>query len=164
MNYDIQELNQKDQNLVEEFFKEHWGAEFIIAKNQKYYSKDIEGLAVFDREKIIGLLTYQIEQNEMGIISLDSLKPNKGIGSALLEKAKEKAQEANCRKIWLCTANDNLDALRFYQKKGFVLVKVYSNIVEEYRKIKPSIPEIGNFGIPIRDEIELEMILATERV
>lgn len=32
-------------------------------------------------------------------------------------------------------------------------------VLEEYRKIKPEIPLTGEDGIPIRDEIELEMKL-----
>jgi hypothetical protein len=32
--------------------------------------------------------------------------------------------------------------------------------MEKSRLLKPEIPLIGNDGIPIRDEIELEMILA----
>jgi hypothetical protein len=50
-------------------------------------------------------------------------------------------------------------ALRFYQKKGFVLVALYPNAIEESRRLKPEIPLLGNDGIPIRDEIEFELIL-----
>ena len=57
------------------------------------------------------------------------------------------------------TTNDNLNALRFYQKRGFVLVAVHRNAMEQARKLKPEIPLIGNDGIPLRDEIELEMLL-----
>jgi hypothetical protein len=54
------------------------------------------------------------------------------------------------------TTNDNLDALRFYQKRGFQIVAVRPGAVDESRRVKPSIPVIGEHGIPIRDEIELE--------
>jgi hypothetical protein len=57
------------------------------------------------------------------------------------------------------TTNDNTSALHFYQKMGFYFHKLRVCIVEESRKIKPQIPLIGNFNIPIWDEIELEMIL-----
>jgi hypothetical protein len=36
----------------------------------------------------------------------------------------------------------------------------YRNALEFAGKLKPEIPLIGNDGIPLRDEIELEMILA----
>jgi ribosomal protein S18 acetylase RimI-like enzyme len=55
--------------------------------------------------------------------------------------------------------NDNLHALRFYQKRGFVLVALHRNALEASRKLKPEIPLVGIDGIPIRDEIELELVL-----
>ena len=61
-----------------------------------------------------------------------------------------------CKRVWLITTNDNLGALRFYQKMGFELVAIYRGAINKSRKIKPSIPEKGFDGIPIRDEIELE--------
>ena len=54
------------------------------------------------------------------------------------------------------TTNDNLDALRFYQRRGFRIIAVRPGAVDESRRIKPSISAIGEYGIPIRDEIELE--------
>ena len=70
------------------------------------------------------------------------------------------AQCANCNV--LTTTNDNLNALRFYQKRGLVLVTVHRNALTRSRQLKPQIPLIGNDGIPLRDEIELEMILEVE--
>jgi ribosomal protein S18 acetylase RimI-like enzyme len=61
----------------------------------------------------------------------------------------------------LLTTNDNLHALRFYQRRGFRLAALYPGALAEARKLKPSIPETGYHGIPIRDEIELEMSLTS---
>ena len=36
------------------------------------------------------------------------------------------------------------------------LVAVHPRAVEAARRLKPGIPPVGNYGIPIRDEIELE--------
>jgi hypothetical protein len=49
--------------------------------------------------------------------------------------------------------------LRFYQRYGFDLVGVHRNAVAGSRALKPSIPEIGLDGIPIRHELELELPL-----
>jgi hypothetical protein len=49
--------------------------------------------------------------------------------------------------------------LRFYQKRGFVIAAIHVNALEKARRLKPEIPLIGEDGIPLRDEIELEMIL-----
>ena len=60
---------------------------------------------------------------------------------------------------WVITINDNLDALRFYQRRGMRLVAVRPGAVDEARRLKPSIPVIGAQGIPIHDELELELRL-----
>ena len=64
---------------------------------------------------------------------------------------------AGCASVWLTTTNYNLDALRFYQRRGFRLVRVRPGAVDEARQtMKPEIPEVGSFGIPMRDELDLE--------
>ena len=95
----------------------------------------------------------------MEILSLDSLQEHKGIGTSLLNAAIEEARNRGLERIMLITTNDNLPALRFYQKRGFDLVRIHRNMVEQARKIKPEIPLIGMDGIPLKHEIELEMIL-----
>jgi ribosomal protein S18 acetylase RimI-like enzyme len=81
------------------------------------------------------------------------------VGSALIAAVRAAAQAAGCRRLWLVTTNDNTRALRFYQKRGFRLAALYPNAMERYRRLKPQIPELGLDGIPLRDEIELEMTL-----
>ena len=95
----------------------------------------------------------------MEILSLDSLREKNGIGTALINKVIEVAKNKDCTRIKLITTNDNLSALRFYQKRGFEMARLYRNAVEESRIVKPQIPLTGEDGIPIRHEIELEMYL-----
>jgi hypothetical protein len=52
----------------------------------------------------------------------------------------------------LITTNSNINALRFWQKRGFRLVHIYLGALEESRKLKPIIPLIDDNGIPIREE------------
>ena len=68
----------------------------------------------------------------------------------------EEARKQNCKRVFLITTNDNMHALRFYQRRGFELVALYRDAVKESRRLKPSIPLTGFDDIPIRDEIELE--------
>ena len=80
-------------------------------------------------------------------------------GAALIGAVKAMVRERGCKRVWLITTNDNTPALRFYQKQGFQLAALHRNAVVESRRLKPEIPEIGMDGIPIRDEIELDMKL-----
>lgn len=97
---------------------------------------------------------------ECEIASLNALTPGKGIGTALIQKVGEIAKEKNCKKLIVITTNDNVKALRFYQKKGFTISAVRVNELTKFRKLKPEIPQVGEDGIPLRDEIELEMSLS----
>ncbi len=80
----------------------------------------------------------------------------KGIGTRLIDVVKKEIKRYGVKKIKVRTSNDNLYALRFYQKREFRLVKIYRGAVIKSRKIKQNIPLTGKNGIPLRDEIELE--------
>lgn len=159
--FTIHPLTSDDRAWVARFCEEHWGSDLMIMHGMQLYISQQEGFVARDSAgEVVGLVTYRIEGQECEITSIDSLREGMGIGSALIEAAKAAAQTAGCTRLFLITTNDNLDALRFYQRRGFVLSKLYRNAVEESRKLKPQIPQIGSFGIPIRDEIELEIDLA----
>jgi RimJ/RimL family protein N-acetyltransferase len=102
-----------------------------------------------------GLLTYSIDGRDCEIVTLNSVVGGKGAGGALVDEVRSRAIEAGCRRIWLVTTNDNLRALRFYQKRGSEMATVRRWAVDRLRALKPEIPLVRNDGIPIRDEIEL---------
>jgi RimJ/RimL family protein N-acetyltransferase len=108
---------------------------------------------------MVGLVTYRIEGSQCEVVTLNSEEEGTGIGTALLEAVCREAAAAGCTRVWLITTNDNLPALRFYQKRGMRLFALHPNAVEASRKLKPEIPLAGWEGIPIRDEIELELRL-----
>jgi DNA-3-methyladenine glycosylase I len=154
----IRPVNSDDGDWIAKFISERWGAEFVVAHNEVFHCRDLPGFVATDGEEKVGLVTYKIVGDDCEIISLDSLRPRAGIGTGLIDAVKAAAIESGWKRLWLVTTNDNMNALRFYQKRGFVLVKINRNAVEFSRKLKP-IPLIGADGIPLRDEIELEMTL-----
>ena len=155
----LRRLTRNDLPHLRQFWIEHWGGEEMIAHGNIHRPEQLDGFIVEDGEEWIGLITFVIKGKECEVTSLDSLREGQGIGSLLIEKVVEEARLNNCERLFLITTNDNLHALGFYQKRGFALVAVYRGAVNQSRKIKPSIPLVGNDGIPLRDEIELEMKL-----
>ncbi|MFC7685291.1 GNAT family N-acetyltransferase [Ureibacillus sp. GCM10028918] len=152
----IDAIENLPKHKIIEFFKLHWGCPEMVISSGVYDCSTLDGFTVINEEdEIIGLITYIIKDNECEIISLDSIEEGKGIGSSLVQEVESLAIKKKCRLLKLITTNDNLLALRFYQKRGFMLSKILINAVQKARKLKPEIPLIGNDGIPIRDEIEL---------
>ncbi|MFJ7738781.1 GNAT family N-acetyltransferase [Lysinibacillus sp. NPDC097287] len=157
----IFEIDELSRDQVIGFFKAHWGSSEMVISSGIYDCSELDGfIVVNDENEIIGLITYIIAFNECEIISLDCIEEGKGIGSALVQEVENLAVKKKCKIIKLITTNDNLLALKFYQKRGFYLSKILINAVEKARKLKPEIPLVGNDGIPIRDEIELEKLLS----
>jgi len=131
----------------------------MVIHGEQLYPAEHSGFVAESDADAVGVITYILRGDECEILSLDSLAEGQGIGSALVESVRKVAFDNGVRRLWLITTNDSLNALRFYQKRGFELVKIHRRAVDESRKLKPSIPLIGGFGIPIRDEIELELSL-----
>ena len=155
----LRRLSQNDLPHLCQFWIEHWGGEEMIARGNVYRPEQLEGFVVEDGNEWIGLLTFVIKDEECEVTSLDSLREGLGIGSKLIEQVIEEARTRGCKRLFLITTNDNLNALGFYQKRGFEIAAVHRGAVNESRKIKPGIPLVGYNNIPLRDEIELEMSL-----
>jgi GNAT superfamily N-acetyltransferase len=155
----IRPTAESDQPWLEQLSRDSWGSEIVIAHGKIFQPAELNGfIAEIGGEKV-GLITYHIQDCAGEIVTLNALKPNLGIGSALVRHTAGFAKQNSCSKLWLNTTNDNTHALRFYQKLGFRLRALKPGVIAEYRKIKPEIPISGEDGIPIRDEIELEMDL-----
>ena len=157
--YIIQPLASADRDWVADFTTRHWGAEIVVAHGVVYRPHELPGFVAQRADELAGLITFHIDGSACEIVTLNSLQPNQGIGTALIDAAKTFARRAGCQRLFLVTTNDNTHALWFYQKRGFVLAALYRNAAESARMLKPEIPFVGNDGIPLRDEIELEMLL-----
>jgi GNAT superfamily N-acetyltransferase len=136
---------------------QEWGAP-VLAHGAAYDFEDCEiwmagsmqGLAaVSDRDRPIAEL-----------VAINAFEPWQGIGTALIDGIVQ-GLDADFHTLRLTTTNDNIDALRFYQRRGFRLVALRPGAVDEARLRKPSIPATGDYGLPIRDEIDL--VLSLER-
>ena len=156
----IRPIHDNDGAWLTQVFIEYWGSDNVAARGVIHYARDLrEGFVAMLNDERAGLITYEIAGDSCEIVSLNSLRPSMGIGTMLIEAARNVAIQAHCRRLWLTTTNDNINALRFYQKRGFVLAALYRDAVAVARKLKPEIPLIGDNGIPLRDEIELEMLI-----
>jgi ribosomal protein S18 acetylase RimI-like enzyme len=95
-----------------------WGGTEILSRGRSHDAATLPGLVAELDGDPVGLATYAIEEGQCELVTLDSLAPRRGVGGALLDGVVLAAREAGCARVWLVTTNDNLAALRFYQRRG----------------------------------------------
>lgn len=136
-------------------------ADSVVAHGERIHPVRLPGLVAMDGDRIVGHISYRISGERCEITTIDVSRRHAGIGTRLLEAALSVARTSGCRTAWLTTTNDNLDALRFYQRRGFHLSALRPGAVDEARRtLKPEIPEVGSHRIPMRDEFDLEVDLS----
>ena len=151
----VRALRDDERAWARAVLEESWG-ETVIAGGREHRPATLPALVAEDGGERAGLATYLIEDDECELVTLDALTVGGGIGGALVEALADTARAAGCARLHVITTNDNLPALRLYQRHGFVLAGVHLDEIEVTRRRKPQIPATGHAGIPIRDELELE--------
>lgn len=132
-----------------------WGGALQARRGELVDVLALPGFVAEEEGRPLGIATYRDEGDECELAFIEAFERNRGVGTALLEAVIGAA--SRCRRVWVVTTNDNLDALRFYQRRGFHLVVLRAGAVDEARAfLKPAIGPVGSFEIPIRDELELE--------
>ena len=107
-----------------------------------------------------GLLTYIVDGPVMEILTLHAERQWGGCGTSLVRALERLATDAGGARIFVITTNDNVDGLRFYQRRGFRLAELRPGAVDRSRVVlKPEIPVVGAYGIPLRDELVLDKAL-----
>jgi GNAT superfamily N-acetyltransferase len=154
----IRPVNEGDRPMLAWLIAELWGSEVVAVHGSSLRPADLAGFIAERSHRVAGLLTYQLcGETMMEIVTLNAIDRREGIGTMLIEAAASKARRLGCREIRLTTTNDNVDALRFYQRRGFRLAEVRPGAVDRARRDKPEIPLVGDYGIPLRDEIDLTL-------
>jgi GNAT superfamily N-acetyltransferase len=149
----------QDRPQVEAFLRSH-NALRVARRGELVDCSRHPALLAWSGDDLVGVATYVIDERGCELLTLHARSRFCGTGSALLTALKDVAERQACARLWVVTTNDNCDALRFYQRRGFRLACLRPGAVNASRQtLKPEIPTLGLFGIPIRDEIELEMVL-----
>lgn len=116
---------QNTDSWLEAFLQEHWGSPYMVIRGESVDLRTVSGFAALIAQNPVGLITFRMDGHQCEITSLDSLREGIGIGSALLDAVLKTARTAGCTRAHLITTNDNLHALRFYQRRSFSLCALY---------------------------------------
>jgi ribosomal protein S18 acetylase RimI-like enzyme len=155
--YEIVPLSDEWREWARALVRDHWGSDSVVTRGKVHDTSRLPGFVAVMAGEAVGLATYATSEGACELVSLDSLREGVGIGTALVRAVEQAARAAGARRLWLVTTNDNLAAVRFYQNLGFHIVAIHLGALEESRRLKPEIPLTGIDGIPLTDEIELEL-------
>ena len=179
--FDIREIDTALREKVQPIVDESWSAPYMVVGGKLWDTRVMPGFAAVSQSlsiettsplkptplsetcEILGYLLYDFHDGICEIMALESIAQNIGVATALIEKVKETAKisgaspKAETVRVTVVTTNDNTNAIRFYQRRGFSIRTVRLSVMDAARLLKPSIPLIGDNGIPLRDEIEFEI-------
>ena len=156
---DVRLARSADRPALEAFLAGHHSVR-VARRGELVRSLDHPALLAWQGDDLVGVATYVIGDGECELLTLHARGRFQGTGTTLLAALEDVARQAGCTRLWVVTTNDNVDALRFYQRRGFRLAALHPGAVARSRQLlKPEIPATGSYGIELRDELELEMDL-----
>lgn len=153
------EMTDADRDEVGRFIERHWFSRAVVSHGEVHYPHREQAFIERRAGEIVGLLTFRVDDSGMELLTINCTIEGEGIGTQLMLSVIDKARREGCRRIWVTTTNDNLRVVGFNQRLGFRIVGVRLGAIDEARKIKPEIPHTGERGVPIQDEIVMELQL-----
>ncbi|WP_067850194.1 GNAT family N-acetyltransferase [Alicyclobacillus mali (ex Roth et al. 2021)] len=154
----IRPQREADRQWLLDLWNREWGGETMVSRGRVYRLEDVEAVIAVQGGAYVGAATFVVLDEECELLSLNSLVEGIGVGTRLLQAVEDAAQQAGVPRVTLITSNDNLKAMRFYQRRGYRFHAVHVGAIDEARKRKPSIPRLGLDGIPLHDEIEMRKV------
>ena len=151
----IRRKRAQDDEWLRGVLERDWGGTTIVVHGDEIDLLAYPAIVAGERD---GIAIFR-EEPSAELLLLSAFTKGAGVGTALLEALIAELRERGAPSLRVTTTNDNLDALRFYQRRGFQLVELRPGAVDAARRRKPSIPELGEHGIPLTDELDLVMRL-----
>ena len=155
---DIRRLAPADEPAAERVIDAELGSRNQARLGELHDVLAHPGFGAWRDGQLVGVATYT--GCELAAIAVDRAHRGRGVGGALVEAVARELMERGETSMWLVTTNDNLDAMRLYQRHRFRLTEVRAGGVDEARALKPSIPPIGEHGIELHDELVFTRALA----
>jgi N-acetylglutamate synthase-like GNAT family acetyltransferase len=156
---EVSQARPEDRPAVTAFLRDHH-TQRIARRGELVDASAHPAVVAWADGQVVGVATYVVTGAVCELLTLHAATRFTGTGSQLVAAVRDTARDAGCRRLRVVTTNDNVDALRFYQRRGFRMAQLRPGAVDTSRKhLKPEIPPLGDYRIPLRDEIELELDL-----
>ncbi|MGA2519360.1 MAG: Maf family nucleotide pyrophosphatase [Acidimicrobiales bacterium] len=151
----VRQLAATDGPWLAAVVRRRWGLP-VLSTSGAHDPTRLAGFVVEEDGERSGVLTYRVDGAGIEVVTLDSLVPGHGVGSALLAAASDLARRRGVR-LWLVTTNDNLRSLAFYQRRGMDIVALHRGFADEVRRSKSELPGAVD-GIAVHHALELELL------
>jgi ribosomal protein S18 acetylase RimI-like enzyme len=159
----IRPTRDEDRAWIDAVLEQHWGGPVQVVNGRSFRPAELPALVALEDDERVGYAPYRVVGDTCELALLQSLHEGHGVGTALVRAVVEEASARGCRRLTVVTTNDNVHAKDFYEMLGFRVTQVREGDVDRARELKPSIPAVGEGGVGIHDEIELELDLEPER-
>lgn len=149
----VRDARPTDRLAIEEICDRVWGETDIDVFGRTFDVLVADNVVAEVDGEFAGLLSLALDGGELAIVML-SVYPHfqgAGVGAALLEAAVERAMARGLPLVKAATTNDDIPALYFYQRHGFVIYEIATGVVVDNH----GTVESGFAGIPVRDEVRL---------
>ncbi|MEY2461653.1 MAG: hypothetical protein QOG30_3483 [Acidimicrobiaceae bacterium] len=149
----VRRLEPSDAAAAESLLESELGGRMQARLGEVHDVLAATGFCAWDGDRPVGVATRS--GSELAALCVVADRRGSGVGAALVEAVAADAVADGHDELWLVTTNDNLDALRLYQRHGFRLTELHAGGVDRAREMKPQIPLVGKHGIPMHDELVL---------
>jgi len=153
----IRPATPADRPRIAEIADHFWGELDVECFGRIYRADSLPAYVACDGDKVVGVAGYAREEDAIDLVMLNVLPQWQGrrVGRSLIEAVIETARAEGATRLIIATTNDNLPALGLYQQLGFTITAVFVGGQLEYH----GGVELGFSGIPVRDEIQMELRL-----
>ncbi|NIN67086.1 MAG: GNAT family N-acetyltransferase [Anaerolineae bacterium] len=153
--FEVRVSIEEDYPRLKQMALDFWGETQMECFDGEYDVSDLPAFVASVGDRLVGFLSYAIERDALNIVVLNVLPEYQGagVGKELVKTAGQEARKRGVSRLIVATSNDDLPALEFYQRLGFVIEEVVpGRILEQHGG-----DESGFAGIPVRDEVRLEL-------
>src|ERR1700684_310453 len=112
----VRPVEESDRPTVEWLTTQLWGAAEVVVHDGAFYPATLPGFIAERAGRIVCLVTFEVRPGVLEIATINAVEPHFGIGTMLIEAVRAEAKRCHCQEVTLPTTNDNVDALRFYQR------------------------------------------------
>ena len=164
----IRPATSADQARIATLSNYFWGENEVESFGRSYQVDELPAYVACDEDDIVGVASYALDGDETNLVVLNVLPQWQGRGAArdLIAAVTKAMQVEGVKRIILSTTNDDLPALVWqvpsgehgeglYQRLGFAITNVDVGKMVEHHGGE----ELGFAGIPVRDEVQMEVNL-----